>query len=295
MTNPAERGPGDGLAHDVTRAEEAEAALALLGEGEIDQKADQGSGDRADLIAEWQIRIMMADAGGARISLDLDEAREVLAALASPTSNRGQEQGAATLTDEMVATAMNDAWCDICADSGCHPVDIEQLGRRRLQFQPRHWAELTAMMLRSQLAEQEQGVSGAEVLDALQLILPLAKGYSPAGQTDTAKATCRSWFATAEDVIERAGAESRHDVEPCPACGALPCDWVNNPSETDPSGPQRSEAALSATDAGPSSPNPSGLAEALERIINGDGCDGLNDAQDIARQALAAHRSGEGG
>lgn len=40
--------------------------------------------------------------------------------------------------------------------------------------------------------------------DALRLILPLAKGYSPSGQTATARATCNSWIETAETLLNGA-------------------------------------------------------------------------------------------
>ena len=43
-----------------------------------------------------------------------------------------------------------------------------------------------------------------DLLKALELILPLAKGYAPKGQTDAAKRTCRSWIASAEDAIAKA-------------------------------------------------------------------------------------------
>lgn len=42
--------------------------------------------------------------------------------------------------------AMTDAWNDICADTGCHPLDIERKGRE-LTFSPRHWADQTATWL----------------------------------------------------------------------------------------------------------------------------------------------------
>jgi len=43
----------------------------------------------------------------------------------------------------------------------------------------------------------------AELLEALILILPLAKGYSPADQSSAAKRTCQSWIDAAENAIER--------------------------------------------------------------------------------------------
>lgn len=44
---------------------------------------------------------------------------------------------------------MHEAWNDICYDTGCHPTDIEQLGRRRLQFHPHHWASSTYDRIRA--------------------------------------------------------------------------------------------------------------------------------------------------
>ena len=43
-----------------------------------------------------------------------------------------------------------------------------------------------------------------DLLKALELILPLAKGYAPKGQTDAAKRTCRSWITEAEAAVDRA-------------------------------------------------------------------------------------------
>lgn len=43
-----------------------------------------------------------------------------------------------------------------------------------------------------------------ELLEALRLILPLAKGYRPEGQTATARATCNSWVEAAEEAIAKA-------------------------------------------------------------------------------------------
>jgi hypothetical protein len=43
---------------------------------------------------------------------------------------------------------------------------------------------------------------------ALELVLPLAKGYAPPDQTVTAKATCRSWIAAAEAALALAEPKS---------------------------------------------------------------------------------------
>ena len=62
-------------------------------------------------------------------------------------------QPEAVITEEMVAAAMREAWDEICSDTGCHPLDIEQLGRKQLQFTPNHWARFTAMYLTAALKE----------------------------------------------------------------------------------------------------------------------------------------------
>ena len=56
--------------------------------------------------------------------------------------------------EKRVAEAMRDAWTEICEDTGCHPLDILQLGRRRLLFVPNHWATFTAARL---AAPERQG------------------------------------------------------------------------------------------------------------------------------------------
>lgn len=51
---------------------------------------------------------------------------------------------------KLVEEAMQDAWNDICADTGCHPLDIERRGKE-LYFQPRHWAAAIAAKLASDI------------------------------------------------------------------------------------------------------------------------------------------------
>lgn len=67
----------------------------------------------------------------------------------------------AGVTEGMVATAMLDAWNDICSDTGCHPLDIAQLGRGKLAFSPQHWAKSTAMHLTAALGVGDEGMGEA--------------------------------------------------------------------------------------------------------------------------------------
>ncbi len=46
--------------------------------------------------------------------------------------------------DSIIREEMLDGWCDICSDTGFHPLDIEQLGRRRLEYKDRHWTDRVA-------------------------------------------------------------------------------------------------------------------------------------------------------
>jgi len=43
--------------------------------------------------------------------------------------------------------AMQDAWNDICTDTGCHPLDIEHGRGKQLTFKPNHWANQVAKRL----------------------------------------------------------------------------------------------------------------------------------------------------
>lgn len=46
--------------------------------------------------------------------------------------------------EKIIEEQMLDAWNEICSDTDCHPLDIEQLGRRKLGFHSDHWSRLTA-------------------------------------------------------------------------------------------------------------------------------------------------------
>jgi len=47
---------------------------------------------------------------------------------------------------QAVRRAMQDAWNEICSDTGCHPLDIRHEGKK-LFFEPAHWTDLTAKLL----------------------------------------------------------------------------------------------------------------------------------------------------
>jgi len=76
------------------------------------------------------------------------------AVLASISSTDGglrealDERRLQTLVDE----TMQATWDEICDDTNCHPLDIKQLGRRRLSFSPGHWASAIAGRLYAALA-----------------------------------------------------------------------------------------------------------------------------------------------
>jgi hypothetical protein len=62
----------------------------------------------------------------------------------------------------MIEEAMRDTWNDICDDTNCHPIDIEQLGNRALAFNPDHWSRYTGesaadKILASGLVQDEAG------------------------------------------------------------------------------------------------------------------------------------------
>lgn len=47
-----------------------------------------------------------------------------------------------------------------------------------------------------------------DLLATLKLILPLAKGYAPEGQSKQARSTCNDWIAAAVAAVERAEGQS---------------------------------------------------------------------------------------
>jgi hypothetical protein len=46
-----------------------------------------------------------------------------------------------------VRDVMEQAWSEICSDTGYHPLDFEWRRDCKLYFEPRHWTDLVARML----------------------------------------------------------------------------------------------------------------------------------------------------
>ncbi len=73
----------------------------------------------------------------------------------------------------------------------------------QLRHDPAHHLGLGDIRITiGQQLEFEQ--TAADLMAALELILPLAKGYAPKGQSATAKKTCREWIFFAEAAIAKA-------------------------------------------------------------------------------------------
>lgn len=53
---------------------------------------------------------------------------------------------------DLVKNAMLVGWREICADTGCHPLDIEHGKGRVLTFEPRHWAQMAGKIVAVQVA-----------------------------------------------------------------------------------------------------------------------------------------------
>lgn len=63
-----------------------------------------------------------------------------------PTTSDTVGEPVATEADiaAIIEEQMLDAWNTICSDTDCHPLDIKQVGRRRLEFHSGHWSRQTA-------------------------------------------------------------------------------------------------------------------------------------------------------
>lgn len=107
------------------------------------------SGEKTEEVTDRNLEMLIRDlrpyakkpAGSLRI--DMEDVRSILALY--------ERSALEVLRDDAVGKAMEEAWDEICADTHCHPLDIEQLGRKRLTFSPGHWARLTAMRLRDSI------------------------------------------------------------------------------------------------------------------------------------------------
>ncbi len=73
-------------------------------------------------------------------------------ALARPRAAVGERT--VTLDPDFVDEAMQDAWNDICDDTGSHPLDLKHGRGTVLYFHPGHWARTIAMRLSHRLALQ---------------------------------------------------------------------------------------------------------------------------------------------
>lgn len=61
---------------------------------------------------------------------------------------------------EAIERAMQDAWDGICADTGCHPLDILRTKGTRLSFTANHWARAVADLLKARFADESEAGHG---------------------------------------------------------------------------------------------------------------------------------------
>lgn len=67
---------------------------------------------------------------------------------------------------DIVKNAMLVMWREICADTGCHPLDIEHGKSKFLTFEPRHWAQMTGNMVATNARAALQVATAAVRRDA---------------------------------------------------------------------------------------------------------------------------------
>ena len=71
----------------------------------------------------------------------------------APPADAGMREALERYTVDIVRNAMLTMWNDICADTDCHPLDIEHGRGKYLTFTPRHWAEASGKMVRRNLLD----------------------------------------------------------------------------------------------------------------------------------------------
>jgi hypothetical protein len=118
------------------------AMTAYLADYAYDPNPDEGFADHE--LTEFE-RGMMEDFLAGAISDEgvnaiLQEAARAVSA--PPTYADAEAKGFARVLGEV----MQREWGEICDDTGCHPLDIERIGKRTF-FQPNHWVAAIAAAL----------------------------------------------------------------------------------------------------------------------------------------------------
>ncbi len=112
--------------------------------------------------------------------------------------------------EAIVKQAMQDEWEEICADTGCHPLDIEHGRGRRLSFIPLHWASAVSASVRSQagaiIAAKENKIHDMrfEILNQLDKVATLeADNAALTARVKELEADVSAYILSAEDQDKR--------------------------------------------------------------------------------------------
>jgi hypothetical protein len=73
-------------------------------------------------------------------------------ALATQAAQPAEADGVERITRAALAEVMQDAWGEICDDSGSHPLDMKHGRGSILFYEPGHWTDLIALRLNERLA-----------------------------------------------------------------------------------------------------------------------------------------------
>ena len=94
-------------------------------------------------------------------------------------------------------------------------AEYKWLGKTDSEFVYVQLSDYTFLLSRVAQLEAERDA----LKRGLKLVLPLAKGYSPPDQTDSAKATCWEWIRIAQEAASLSEQEEKESVVVCDGCG----------------------------------------------------------------------------
>jgi hypothetical protein len=99
-----------------------------------------------------------------------------------------------------VDEAMQDAWNDICSDTGCHPLDIEHGRGKHLTFSPNHWAnQIAKRLFLNAVKVQLKADADASALPSTHQSTPPSAEPKPAERWEVGK---NGWDASDEATRE---------------------------------------------------------------------------------------------
>lgn len=102
-----------------------------------------------EVLARYSLPVLM---NGVAPVVHVDAAIRAMIEFASQAAQPAEADGVERITRDALAEVMQDAWGEICDDSGSHPLDMKHGRGSILFYEPGHWTDLIALRLNERRA-----------------------------------------------------------------------------------------------------------------------------------------------